>query len=605
MKKLLLKAFMLLCLILWGGVSSAWAQSTTLFHETFGDNSGSARNWSDTYSVKSGVAAVYSGITGYTVSNAKQGKNTTGSTASGLNQTTTGTDAYIIIGPLNVANYVNMSLKYQWKAGSTKGTYTTNAYYATSSTGTYTEITGSGDGSTAFVERSYSVPVAAQVSTLYLKIVWNTSNTQAIIDEVDLSGIVASSVETPTITATTNAIGPKTISLSAKAGSIYYTTDGTTPTASSTLYSVPFVLTESATVKAIAVDNGESSSVNSLAVTINAAATLPVATGENGQSNLGTGFIATNLGTDYSSSPKLKFDNTDDELILGWNGEAKWMSFDIKGNSYSGGTFTVLTSVDGIAYNEVVAYTSLESTAETKAFALNSTDRYIKWVYTNKSAGNVALGNINVYNTNPTITLNAACTDEEYIYGTYSSQFAWVVPSDIIVAEVGVIDGELLVDEYDSGDIVPANTGVMVYSDAANSYEIVPTTTAGTSVLGNDNCLRPTGSGITKAAMAAADADSEFFRLTMHEGTQIGFWWGAAEGAAFDLGANKAYLAVAKDNLGLGSEARSGLWFGDNEEALESIEMNAATTIYTLNGVKVNELQKGLNIVNGKKVMVK
>lgn len=600
MKHLLLKTMMLACLLFVG--MGAWAQSTTLFHETFGDNSGSARNWSDTYSVKSGVAAVYSGITGYTVSNAKQGKNSTGSTASGLNQTTAGTDAYIIIGPLNVANYANMSLKYQWNAASTKKTYTTKLYYATSSTGSYTEITGgTGNGATTFVERSYSVPVAAQVSTLYLKIVWNTSNAQAIIDEVDLSGISASAVAAPTITASTNPVGPKTISMSAKAGSIYYTTDGTTPTSSSSLYSAPFVLTESATVKAIAIDNGESSSVNSLFVSIKAAATLPVSTYDAGSSGLGTGFVATDLGTDYSSSPKLKFDDKDDELVLGWNGEAKWMSFDIKGNSYSGGTFKVFTSADGISYNEVASYTSLASIAETKAFALNSTDRFIKWVYTNKSTGNVGLGNINVYNTNPTISLNAACTDGDYIYGTYSSQFAWVVPSDIIVAEVGVLGGELVVDEYDSGDIVPANTGVMVSSDAADSYEIVPTTAAGTSVLGNENCLRPTGAGITRAAMGAADANSEFFRLTMHNGDQIGFWWGAENGAAFDLGANKAYLAVSTDNLGLVAGAR--LWFGEETaiKAVKSESSNAA--IYNLAGQRISKMQKGINIVNGKKII--
>lgn len=591
----------MLCLIL--GIGSAWAQ-TTLFHETFGDNSSSARNWSDTYSVKSGVNAVYSGITGYTVSNAKQGKNTTGSTASGLIQTTAGTDAYIIIGPLNVANYTNMSLKYQWKAASTKGTYTTKAYYATSSTGSYTEITGgTGSGATTFVERSYPVPTAAQSSTLYLKIVWNTSNTQAIIDEVDLRGIVASSVEAPTITASENAIGPKTISISAKAGAIYYTTDGTTPTSSSTVYSKSFVLTESATVKAIAVDNGEPSSVNSLAVTINAASALPVATGNSGKADLGKGFVATNLGSDYASAPKLKFDDTNDELILGWDGEAKWMSFDIKGNTFSGSTFKVLTSANGVSYNEVAVYTELASTAETKAFALNSTDRFIKWVYTNKSAGNVALGNINVFNTNPTVTLNEACTDGDYIYGTYSSQFAWVVPADIIVAEVGIEDGVLNVEEYKTSDIVPANTGVLVSSYAAGSYDIVPTTTAGASVLGNSNCLRPTGDGITAAEMAAADPEMEYFRLTMHNGETIGFWWGAAEGAAFGLGANKAYLVAPTPAAG-GSSNMRGLWFNEsNPTGIETVKTTNDNVIYNLQGQRVSRLQQGVNIVNGKKVI--
>lgn len=160
---------------------------TVLFHETFGDNSGSARNWDNSYSVKSGLASVYSGITSYTVSNVKQGKNTTGSTGSGLNQSSSGTDAYIIVGPLKVDNCANMQVTYQWKAASTKGTYTTKLYYATSSTGSYTEVTGgTGTGATTFVERKYSLPAAAQVSTLYLKVVWNTSNTQAIIDELEL-----------------------------------------------------------------------------------------------------------------------------------------------------------------------------------------------------------------------------------------------------------------------------------------------------------------------------------------------------------------------------------------------------------------------------------
>ena len=160
-----------------------------LFHETFGDNTGNARAWDDSYSVKSGVSAVYSGITSYTVSNVKQGKNTTGSTQSGMNQSASGTDAYIIIGPLSVASAENMVLTYQWKAGSTKGTYTTSLYYKTSSSGSFTEVSGTGNAiASSFVTRTYNLPAAAQVSTLYLKIVWNTSNTQAIIDEVNLQG---------------------------------------------------------------------------------------------------------------------------------------------------------------------------------------------------------------------------------------------------------------------------------------------------------------------------------------------------------------------------------------------------------------------------------
>ena len=185
-----------------GKTEAAPSEAGLLFGESFGNNSSSARDWNNSYSVKSGINAVYSGITGYTITNAKQSKNTMGSIDSGLTQTTQGTDASIIIGPLNVEDYTSLNVSYQWKAASIKGTYYTDLYYATSSTGTYNKVTGTGTGATTFVERSYSLPTDAQVNTLFLKIVWNTSNTSGIIDEVSLNGSAAS-----TLTTTLNSYG--------------------------------------------------------------------------------------------------------------------------------------------------------------------------------------------------------------------------------------------------------------------------------------------------------------------------------------------------------------------------------------------------------------
>lgn len=234
---------MLTCMALCLNTIPAWGETTTLFHETFGDNSGSARDWKESYSVKSGIEAVYQGIKGYTITNAKQSKNTVGQTTSGLAQSSMNTDAVLIIGPLNVSSYSNLTLSYYWKAGSTKGTYSTSVYYATSSTATYTEVTKtSGTGATTFVECKYSLPTAAQVSTLYLKIVWNTSNTQAVIDEVDLTGAGSSGGVTytdyltecsdvPTYTVTWSVNGTTT-SKEYKAGDALTLPEGLAPTTS-------------------------------------------------------------------------------------------------------------------------------------------------------------------------------------------------------------------------------------------------------------------------------------------------------------------------------------------------------------------------------------
>lgn len=183
-----LQKISLLAIMLMVGVSNVWAEDpTVLFHETFGNNTGSVRAWSDSYSEKSGVATVYSNVS-YTITNAKQGKNTTGKTSSGINQTTQGTDAVFEFGPLNVKDYSNLNLSYYWKAASVNGTYSTSIYYKTTQDGTYVKITPSAKGATSFVQVSEDLPEAAQVSTLYLKIIFNTSNTQAIIDEVELTG---------------------------------------------------------------------------------------------------------------------------------------------------------------------------------------------------------------------------------------------------------------------------------------------------------------------------------------------------------------------------------------------------------------------------------
>ena len=196
--------------------------------------------------------------------------------------------------------------------------------------------------------------------------------------------------------------------------------------------------------------------------------------------------------------------------------------------------------------------------------------------------------------TTATITLNAACTDGEMVYGTFSSSKAFKVSNDIIVSEITVENDKLIVTNYASGAIVPANTGVMVSAMEGGDYTVELSDEEGTSVLGTNNMLKP--------GSEAMSGDCKFYRLTMHGGKTLGFFWGAAEGAAFSIAADKAYLAVPTTM----AANIQGFTFSDTETGINGI--NAAEgkqAIYNLQGQRVSRAVKGIYIVNGKKVIIK
>ena len=199
-----------------------------------------------------------------------------------------------------------------------------------------------------------------------------------------------------------------------------------------------------------------------------------------------------------------------------------------------------------------------------------------------------------------TVSIAQACTDGEKYYATYSSPFAFTVPNDVTASEIAVADGVLTVTDYDASAVIPANTGVMLSSATAGEKTI--TYANGGTALTEDNCLRPSMLGITADKMSSNDANSKFYRLTMHNGEQIGFWWGAADGAAFAVAANKAYLAVPNSAAGV----RQGFAFGAEATGIATLQTAAGQQpVYNLQGQRVAQPQKGLYIVNGKKVLNK
>ena len=186
----------------------------SLYHETFGDVD-KARDWENSYSVKSGVAAVYSGITVYDVTDAKQSKNTMGRTASAL-FSGQGKTGVFIVGPLAVESYEQLKVSNYF--GMSSSSWSDNSFmklsYSVDNTN-YIEVERAGSVPSSavsanknYAEATYSLPTAAETNTLYLKFEFYCYQTnkngaeigQAYFDEVELQGVPkASADETHTL----------------------------------------------------------------------------------------------------------------------------------------------------------------------------------------------------------------------------------------------------------------------------------------------------------------------------------------------------------------------------------------------------------------------
>ena len=156
------------------------------------------------------------------------------------------------------------------------------------------------------------------------------------------------------------------------------------------------------------------------------------------------GLTQDGLGTDYKNSPYLKFDGSGDYVVLAFDERPGVLTFNIQGNSFSGGTFQVQASEDGVEYGTVATYTEL-GTLEAKTISdLGEDIRYIKWIYKEKVSGNVALGGINLAKYEPVVpvpTLTVTPTDVA---------FEATNSTGVFMASLDIAYSDIVVDNYQS-----------------------------------------------------------------------------------------------------------------------------------------------------------
>lgn len=122
-------------------------------------------------------------------------------------------------------------------------------------------------------------------------------------------------------------------------------------------------------------------------------------------------------------------------------------------------------------------------------------------------------------------------------YGTYFLSCSYTMPEGVTGQTISAAaDGALTYGEtYNPGDDVPAGTALLV-SGAQGQYEPVLAAVA-----------TPAPANLLKGSDVAATTEGgdKYYKLANDSENGLGFYWGAAEGAAFQNGAHKAYLALS------------------------------------------------------------
>ena len=201
------------------------------------------------------------------------------------------------------------------------------------------------------------------------------------------------------------------------------------------------------------------------------------------------------------------------------------------------------------------------------------------------------------------LTIDNPVTMTSAGYGTYYNSTATQLPTGVQAATIDAASsGTLTINwRYDGDDndknVIPGGTAVMLKSAAGNyTLTLLP---ANTDAAPAGNLLK--GSDVACTTFGG----DKYYKLSYNSsGVNLGWYWGAENGAAFNIGAHKAWLALTTQ------QAQNARFF-----SLDDSETTAVSTLnrdpltlnqyYDLQGRKVAQPTRGLYIVNGQKVVIK
>ena len=180
---------------------------------------------------------------------------------------------------------------------------------------------------------------------------------------------------------------------------------------------------------------------------------------------------------------------------------------------------------------------------------------------------------------------NTTLNISDALYGTFCAPFTVALPESVTASIITAANGNELILEPVAGNVVLANTPVLVEASAAESLSVSGVYAKGTPVAGlltgvYENTSAPVGSYVLQKL------------------DKVGFYL-VAEGNQPTVGANRCYLTVPAAGV------KAFFLNGGDATGISGVDANvdANEAIYNLAGQRINKLQKGINIINGKKIL--
>ena len=178
-------------------------------------------------------------------------------------------------------------------------------------------------------------------------------------------------------------------------------------------------------------------------------------------------------------------------------------------------------------------------------------------------------------------------------YATYYSQYRLAIPETVKAYVVSEVEGAYAVLEQVTG-VLPAYTGVIVEGEEG-TYEFVTSAAAPATIASNKLQGTIVNTEVSDNAYILADGVDG-----------VGLYKVELTDGKFTNNANKAYLpasAIASANAPMLSFNRGEGTTSIDE--LSTVNGQQTTVIYDLTGRRVEKMEKGIYIVNGRKVVIK